>query len=145
MIVPVVYDDSSEARYRASAAISSGAPKRPIGWRSVKALRTASVSRPCALAWAARRSSSDGDYYRLTVGAGKTLTSTLTPNASSDYDLYLYNSSGSQLASSINGTGQVDQRVRTTPSASSVTWYVRVRYYSGNTGASGTYTLGLSQ
>jgi hypothetical protein len=26
-----------------------------------------------------------------------------------------------------------------------VTWYVRVRYYSGTTGASGTYTLGLSQ
>jgi serine protease len=90
-------------------------------------------------------SSTDGDYYRLTVGAGKTLTSTLTPNASSDYDLYLYNSSGSQLASSINGTGQVDQIVRTNTSGSSVTWYVRVKYYSGITGASGTYTLGLSQ
>ena len=79
------------------------------------------------------------------MGAGKTLTSTLTPNASSDYDLYLYNSSGTQLASSINGTGQVDQITRTNTSGSAVTWYVRVKYYSGTTGASGTYTLGLGQ
>jgi serine protease len=90
-------------------------------------------------------SSTDTDYFKLTVGAGKTLTSTLTPNASSDYDLYLYNASGSQLASSVKGTGQVDQIVRTNTGASAVTWYVRVRYYSGSTGASGTYTLGLSQ
>jgi serine protease len=89
---------------------------------------------------------SDTDYYRLTVGAGKTLTSTLTPNATSDYDLYLYNSSGTQLARSINGTGAVDQIVRTNTSGSSVTWYVRVYYYSGGTGATnGKYTLGLSQ
>jgi serine protease len=89
---------------------------------------------------------SDTDYFKLTVGAGKTLTSTLTPNASSDYDLYLYNSSGSQLASSINGTGQVDQIVRTNSAGSAVTWYVRVRYYSGGTGATnGKYSLGLAQ
>ncbi|MFZ5549058.1 MAG: S8 family peptidase [Pseudomonadota bacterium] len=89
---------------------------------------------------------SDTDYFRLTVGAGKTLTSTLTPNATSDYDLYLYNSSGTQLARSINGTGAVDQIVRTNTSGSAVTWYVRVYYYSGGTGATnGKYTLGLSQ
>ncbi|HEV8689631.1 MAG TPA: S8 family peptidase [Ideonella sp.] len=91
-------------------------------------------------------SSSDTDYYRLTVGGGKTLTSTLTPNANSDYDLYLYNSSGSLLAWSEKGTGQVDQIVRTNTSGSAVTWYVRVYYYSGGTGATnGKYTLGLSQ
>ncbi len=38
----------------------------------------------------------------------------------------------------------VDQIVRTN-TGSSTTWYVRVYYYAGNTGASGTYTLGLSQ
>jgi serine protease len=90
-------------------------------------------------------SSSDTDYFKVTVGAGKTLTSTLTPNASSDYDLYLYNASGTQLASSTKATGQVDSIVRTNTGGSAVTWYVRVRYYSGSTGASGTYTLGLSQ
>ncbi|WP_374674500.1 S8 family peptidase [Ideonella sp.] len=90
-------------------------------------------------------STSDTDYFKVTVGAGKTLTSTLTPNASSDYDLYLYNASGTQLASSVKGTGQVDSIVRTNTGTGAVTWYVRVRYYSGSTGSSGTYTLGLSQ
>ena len=33
-------------------------------------------------------SSSDNDYYRVTLPAGGTLVATLTPNASSDYDLY---------------------------------------------------------
>ncbi|MGM9488585.1 S8 family peptidase [Ideonella sp. YS5] len=91
-------------------------------------------------------SSTDNDYFRLTVAAGKTLTSKLTPNASSDYDLYLYNSSGTRLAYSINGTGQVDQITRTNTSGSAVTWYVRVVYYSGGTGATnGKYTLVESQ
>jgi serine protease len=90
-------------------------------------------------------SSSDTDYYKVTVGAGKTLSATLTPNASADYDLYLYNSSGTQLASSLKGTGQVDSIVRSNTGTSAVTWYVRVKYYSGATGAGGTYTLGLSR
>ena len=90
-------------------------------------------------------STSDTDYFRLSVGAGKTLTSKLTPNTTSDYDLYLYSSTGSQLASSLNGTGLVDTITRTNTGAAT-TWYVRVRYYSGGTGAtSGKYTLDLSQ
>jgi serine protease len=90
-------------------------------------------------------STTDTDYYRLSVGTGKTLTAKLTPNASADYDLYLYSSTGSQLASSLNGTGLVDTITRTNTGAAT-TWYVRVRYYSGGTGAtSGKYTLDLSQ
>lgn len=88
--------------------------------------------------------SSDTDYFKVTIGTGKTLTSTLTPNGSSDYDLYLYNASGTLLASSELGTGQVDSIVRTNTGAAT-TWYVRVYYYSGLTGSGGTYTLGLSQ
>jgi len=90
-------------------------------------------------------SSSDTDYFKVTVGAGKTLGVTLTPNGSSDYDLYMYNSSGTLLNSSEKGTSQVDSFSRTNTGGSSVTWYVRVYYYSGTTGSGGTYTLGLSQ
>ena len=90
-------------------------------------------------------STSDTDYFKLTVGTGKTLVASMTPNASSDYDLYLYNSAGTQLASSVNGTGLVDSITRTNTGAST-TWYVRVRYYSGGTGSTnGKYTLNLSQ
>ncbi|HEX5683446.1 MAG TPA: S8 family peptidase [Ideonella sp.] len=90
-------------------------------------------------------STSDTDYFKVSVGAGKTLTSTLTPNINSDYDLYLYDAAGTLLASSIKGTGQVDTIVRTN-GGSATSWYVRVYYYSGGTGATnGKYTLGLSQ
>ena len=38
------------ARELARAAISSGRPRRPIGWRATKAARTVSTSVPCARA-----------------------------------------------------------------------------------------------
>ena len=89
-------------------------------------------------------SSSDTDYFSVTVAGGTSLTATLTPNSSSDYDLYVYNSSGTQVGLSEKGTGQVDA-VTVTNSGASATYYVRVLYYSGGTGATnGKYTLGIN-
>jgi serine protease len=89
-------------------------------------------------------SSTDTDYYRLTLPAGKTLTATLTPNGSSDYDLYVYNSNGALIGSSERGTGQVDSVAVTNTGTSAFTRYVRVVYYSGGTGATnGKYTLNV--
>ncbi len=87
-------------------------------------------------------STSDTDYYRVSLAAGKTLTSTLTPPTSADYDLYIYNSAGTQIASSTNGTGAVDSVAVINSGTASATVYIRVRYYSGG---SGNYTLLLSQ
>jgi hypothetical protein len=78
----------------------------------------------------------------VSLGAGKTLTATLTPPSGRDYDLYIYNASGSIVARSELGTGAVDRASVTNSGAAAVTVYVRVRYYSGG---SGSYTLGLSQ
>jgi serine protease len=90
-------------------------------------------------------SSSDTDYFKVTVPAGKTLSATLTPNATSDYDLYIYNSAGTQVTSSTNGTGAVDSASASNTGTTAVTAYVRVVYYSGGTGStSGTYTLKLT-
>ena len=89
-------------------------------------------------------SKTDTDYYKVVLPAGKTLTATLTPNASSDYDLYLYNSAGTQLARSVNGKGAADTVTYTNTGGSSATLYVRAYYYSGSTGTAGTYTLKLS-
>jgi serine protease len=89
-------------------------------------------------------SKTDTDYYKVVLAAGKKLTATLTPNTSSDYDLYLYNSSGTQLARSVNGTGTVDTVTYTNSGSSGATLYVRAYYYSGSTGTAGTYTLKLS-
>jgi len=90
-------------------------------------------------------STGDNDYYRVTLPAGRTLVSTLTPNASSDYDLVVYNSNGTQIGSSINGTGVVDAVSVTNTGTGALTRYVRVVFYSGGTGATnGRYTLNLN-
>jgi serine protease len=87
----------------------------------------------------------DSDFFLVQLPAGKVLSATLTPNTSSDYDLYIYNSSGSQLASSTNSSGLVDAASVNNISMSSVARYVRVIYYGGGTGTtSGKYTLKLS-
>jgi serine protease len=90
-------------------------------------------------------SSSDGDYYRVSVPAGKTLTATMTPNSSSDYELYLYNSGGSAISWSENGRGVAETVTVRNSGSSAVVYYVRVIYYGGGTGStSGKYTIRLS-
>jgi serine protease len=90
-------------------------------------------------------SSSDTDYYRMTLAAGGTLVATLTPNASSDYDLFVYNSNGTLIGRSERGTGLVDTVTVTNTGTSTFTRYVRVVYWSGGTGATnGKYTLNMN-
>ncbi|MGZ8287805.1 MAG: S8 family peptidase [Telluria sp.] len=87
-------------------------------------------------------STSDTDYFVVQLPAGKTLTSTLTPGSGKDYDLYVYNSSGTQLGKSENGTGAVDTVTLTNTGGTTAARYIRVVYYSGGTGSTnGTYTL----
>ncbi len=87
----------------------------------------------------------DNDYFKVTVAAGKKLTATLTPNASSDYDLFIYNANGVQLEKSILGTGRIDSASVTNTSGAAAVYYVRAKFYSGGTGATaGKYTLSIN-
>lgn len=90
--------------------------------------------------------STDTDYFRVDLPAGKTLGAVLTPGlVSADYDLYVYNSAGTQLGTSQNGAGAIDSVTSANTGTASAIRYVRVRYYSGGTGATnGKYTLKLS-
>jgi len=90
-------------------------------------------------------SSTDSDYFVVQLPAGKTLTATMTPGSSTaDYDLYIYNSSGTQLALSENGAGSADTASVANTTTATAARYVRVKYYSGGTGATnGKYTLQL--
>ncbi|WP_224369861.1 M4 family metallopeptidase [Hyalangium versicolor] len=91
---------------------------------------------------AAMATSSDVDFFKVTLAAGKTLTATMTPNSTSDYDLYLISSTGTQLAQSIKGTGQADVVSRSNTGTTSVDLYVKVIYYTGGTGSTnGKYSL----
>ncbi len=90
-------------------------------------------------------STSDNDYYRVSLPAGRTLVSTLTPNAASDYDLYVYNSNGTLIGSSERGTGLADVVSVTNSGSGALTRYIRVVRWSGGTGATnGRYTLNLN-
>lgn len=91
-------------------------------------------------------STTDSDYFRVDLPAGRTLSASMTPvSGSADYDLYVYNASGSQLGISENGAGATDSVSSANATSAVATRYVRVRYYSGGTGATnGRYTLNLS-
>jgi serine protease len=92
------------------------------------------------------RASTDTDYFVVQLPAGKTLSATLTQGSTTnDYDLYIYNSAGTQLARSENGAGATESASVSNTGTSSTPAYVRVKYYSGGTGAtSGKYTLKAS-
>jgi serine protease len=90
-------------------------------------------------------STTDTDYFLVQLPAGKTLGATLTPNSTSDYDLYIYNSAGTLLSYSENGAGAIDSASSGNTGTTTAARYVRVVYYSGGTGATnGKYTLKLS-
>jgi len=142
------YANTFQAKFEAQNILSGGActPISKTETESNNTIATANpVTQSCTTVSANMGSSTDADYFAITVPAGKTLTATMTPNASSDYDLKLYNSAGTELASSVKGTGQADVVTRANTGSTAVTWYAKVYYYSGGTGStSGTYTLKAS-
>jgi len=81
--------------------------------------------------------STDIDYYYFDTTAAGTITVSLT-TLPKDYDLYLYNSSGTQLARSINGS-TYDENISYSASASGK-FYVKVIGYNGVNSTS-AYTL----
>jgi lysyl endopeptidase len=75
-------------------------------------------------------SSQQNDYFRLSLPAGATVTALLN-GLTADYDLYIYNStSGTQVASSLNGGTTADQASWTNTGGSAVSVYIRVYRYS---------------
>ncbi|MDC8756980.1 M36 family metallopeptidase [Janthinobacterium fluminis] len=84
----------------------------------------------------------DVDYFKVSIPAGRSLTLTLAPNGTSDYDLELYNAAGTKIGSSTNGTGVADNISYANSGAAPLAVYAKVFYYSGGTGtANGKYTL----
>ncbi len=141
------YANTFQAKFQAQNILSASCT--PVSMSETESNNTIATANPitqsCTTASANMGSSTDADYFAITVPAGKTLTATMTPNASSDYDLKLYDSAGTQLASSVNGTGQADSVTRANSGSTAVTWYAKVYYYGGGTGStSGTYTLKAS-
>ncbi|MBK8724469.1 MAG: M4 family metallopeptidase [Holophagaceae bacterium] len=143
-----------QAVWNAYAAINVGAkwggttPPPPTGNAEVEPNNSSTAAQSIATSGTTisgtMASSTDQDWYKCTLGAGRTMVTTLTPNASSDYDLYVYNSNVTQIGSATNGTGAVDSVSVTNTGTSAFVRYAKVIFYSGSTGTAGTYTLKMT-
>ena len=80
------------------------------------------------------------DYFKMNIPNGKTVTALLNGLAY-DYDLYIYNSAGTTLASSTNGGTTADQASYTNSTGATLTVYVRAYKYATTRS---TYTLKVS-
>jgi serine protease len=89
----------------------------------------------------------DSDYFRVDLPAGKTLKASLSAVlATANYDLQLYNSAGKQLGASVNRAGVADTATFANTSTSTAVLYLRVLYASGGTGTSnGRYALSVTR
>jgi len=80
-------------------------------------------------------STDTNDYYKVSLSSGQMILVSLTPPAGSDFDLYLYNPSQSQVASSTLGGSQTD--TVSYVATSSGDYYIRIKQWSG----SGVYSF----
>ena len=90
-------------------------------------------------------STTDGDYTKVSLPSGRTLTATLIPNPNSDYDVQLYDGGGELLSVSRAGTGVVDVVTTRNITRGAANYYVRVVFFSGGTGSTnGKYAVRLN-
>ncbi|MEH0937832.1 hypothetical protein [Micromonospora psammae] len=88
------------------------------------------------------KSSSDRDYFALTVASGQKLTASCAVPTAYDADIYLLDSGGSTVTRSVNDGAGTDESASLTRSASgTATYYLDVEAYSGSGTADYTCTL----
>jgi hypothetical protein len=66
----------------------------------------------------------------VTLPAGRTLVADLAMPSTKDYDLKLYNSSGTQIGSSTNAAGVAEKITYANSGSASITVYLRVYGYN---------------
>ncbi|MBL0210295.1 MAG: M4 family metallopeptidase [Holophagaceae bacterium] len=87
--------------------------------------------------------STDKDFFKITVGAGRTLVVNMTGPAK-DYDLYLLNSAGTTLKSSLGSTA-TESVTQTNTGTTTATYYIKVIGYAGAFTTTTPYNLALSR
>ncbi|MDP3007763.1 MAG: M4 family metallopeptidase [Methylococcales bacterium] len=87
--------------------------------------------------------SSDKDYFKINVAAGRSITINMTGPAA-DYDLYLLNSSGVTLRTSANA-GANESVTYKNASATTATYYIKVVPFGGAYTLTTPYSLALSR
>ncbi len=85
----------------------------------------------------------DVDYFKVAVNPGATLTVNMTGPAK-DYDLYLYNSAGTQVASS-TGASSTESVTYQNSGAAAANFYIKVNGYKRAYSTTAGYTLTLTR
>jgi Zn-dependent metalloprotease len=85
----------------------------------------------------------DNDYFKLNIQPGRSITINMTGPSGVDYDLYLLNSSGTTLKSSLGSTATESITYANT-SATATVFYIRVKAYSGSSTTT-PYNLALTR
>ena len=121
-------------------------PTAPLALKDVEPNNSLATAQPVASLPASitgtLASTSDNDFYKLTLAPGKTLTATLTAGAKSAFGLHAHGPTGA-LVMSVSGTaGSVRQLKLNNVSALPLVLTLRVLRSSGTAGA---YTLQLAQ
>ncbi|HJW73424.1 MAG TPA: M4 family metallopeptidase [Geothrix sp.] len=88
-------------------------------------------------------STTDLDYFKINVAAGHTVTVGMTGPSGVDYDLYLLNSAGTTLKSSL-GTTATESVTYTNTGTTTAVYYIKVLAYSGSSTTT-PYILTLSR
>lgn len=97
-----------------------------------------SVSQGSYTGWASS-STDTNDYYKFSVTSGQVIYCTMTPPASADFDIYLYNPSGTLKVTAATRTAGKQETINFTADSTGE-WRLRVAAYSG----SGTYSFSIS-
>ena len=87
--------------------------------------------------------STDQDYFKINVAAGRTVTVNMTGPAR-DYDLYLLRSSGTTLKTSA-GAGSTESVTFTNTGTTTATYYIRVIGFGRANTPTTPYNLALSR
>jgi Zn-dependent metalloprotease len=88
-------------------------------------------------------SSTDQDFFKLTVGAGRTVTVSMTGPAGKDFDLYLLKSTGTTLRYS--STFSSTETLSFQNTGATAVFYIKVVGYAKSFDARNTYTLTISR
>ena len=74
--------------------------------------------------------STDVDFFKVSLPAGKTLAVVVTPPSTKDYDIYIANSAGTVLVRGQNGTGVVESISYKNSGTTTATFYIKVYGYN---------------
>ena len=85
--------------------------------------------------------STDVDYFKVSLAAGKTLTVEMQPPSTKDYDVKLYNTAGTTLASGTNGTGAKETVTYKNTGTAAMTVYIKNYGYNSAYSATLSYTI----